>query len=140
MLLPLSTPLQGGIRFFLNPLPTASWSFLTVRLPENRAKLWAYHVPCNEYANELGSIFSPAGVVGRVNSKQISFAYPLTFWFKRYSSLRLLVVTMFIDDSLTLAMSLCPLTLSACYWQIQHSLTGSPTVTCGYVFRQLHTG
>ena len=59
---------QGGVRFLLNPLPTASWSFLTVRLPENRAKLWAYRVSCNEYENELGSIFSPAGIVDRVNS------------------------------------------------------------------------
>ncbi|MEI7789212.1 MAG: hypothetical protein WCI23_11210, partial [Chlorobiaceae bacterium] len=108
--------------------------------PKNQAELWAYCVPCSEYANGLGSIFSPAGIVDRENSNQISFAYPLTFWFKRISSFRLLLFTAFIDDSLTLAMSPCPLTLSACYWQIQLSLTGSPTVSCGYVSRLLHTG
>jgi hypothetical protein len=105
----------------------------------NRAEVWVFRVPRNEYANESGSIFSPAGIVDRVNSYPMNLPYPLTFWFKRISSFRLLLFTAFIDDSLTLAMSPCPLTLSAYYWQIQLSLTGSPTVSCGYVSRQLHT-
>ena len=32
-----------------------------------------------------------------------------------------------------LTISFLPLPLSACYWQTRRSLTGSPTVSCGYV-------
>jgi len=113
MLQSLSARLQDGIRFFFIPYPQLQGRPLRFDCPENRAKLWAYRVPRHEYVNDLGSIYPPAGVIGRVGSEKKSLTYPLTFWFKRTSSLRLLYLTVFIDDSHLLALSLCPMPLSA---------------------------
>jgi len=65
------------------------------------------------------------------NSK--AHANPHTFWFKRFSELSLVTLYDGYDDSPGLTIPSSPLPLSACYWQIQLSLTGRPTVSRGYV-------
>ena len=55
--------------------------------------LRAYRVPRTEPASELGFVYPPAGVVGRVNAKK-AFTNPRTFWCKRSSELSLVWLTM----------------------------------------------
>jgi hypothetical protein len=99
----------------------------------------AYRVPRDAHANDVGSVYPPAGVVDRVPPYIRESAYLHTFWFKPVSSFGLFDMTMFIDSSPGLALSFLPLPLSACYWQTQRSLTGSPTGILRVRFRQLHT-
>ena len=106
---------------------------------KNRAVVRAYRVPRDAHANDVGSVYPPAGVVDRVPPYIRESAYLHTFWFKPVSSLGLFDMTMFIDSSPGLALSFLPLPLSACYWQTQRSLTGSPTGILRVRFRQLHT-
>ena len=99
----------------------------------------AYRVPRDAHANDVGSVYPPAGVVDRVPPSIRESTYLHTFWFKPVSSFGLFDMTMFIDSSSGLALSFLPLPLSACYWQTQRSITGSPTVLLRVRFRQLHT-
>ena len=99
----------------------------------NRAEVWGFRVPRNEYANDVGSVYPPAGILDRVLPYIKESTCLLTFWYKPVSSFGLFDMTMFIDSSPGLTISFLPLPLSACYWQTQRSLTGSPTVSCGYV-------
>jgi hypothetical protein len=131
MLQPLSAPLQDGIRFFLVPLPARHRS-LRFDCPMFRARIRAYRVLRSEQMSNLGPVFPPVGVVVSVIPNVTEITYPRTFWCKPVSNFGLFSVTMFIDSSLVLAMSLQPSPLSACCWQIQRSLTGQPTVSCGY--------
>jgi len=78
-------------------------------LPDYRAELRAYRVPGNESANDLGSIFPPVGVIGRVNPNNREFTFPHTFWFKRVSSFRLLLLTMFYQWFTFVSLVILPL-------------------------------
>ena len=72
----------------------------------NRAKVWGFRVPRNEYANELGSVFSPAGIIVSVSPDLKELTYPLTFWFEPVSNFGSFLLTMFINSSHVLAMTL----------------------------------
>ncbi len=83
--------------------------------------LRAYRVPRDEHANDVGSVYPPAGVVDRVLPYIRESTCLLTFWYKPVSSFGLFDMTMFIDSSPGLTISFLPLPLSACYWQTQRS-------------------
>jgi len=71
----------------------------------NRAEVWGFRVPRNEYANEFGSVFSPAGVIVSVSPGLKELTYPRTFWFEPVSNFGSFLFTMFINSSPELATS-----------------------------------
>ncbi len=104
MLQPLSAPLQDGIRFLLNPLPAFHRS-LQFDCPIFRARIRAYRVPQREYANDLGPVFPPVGIIVSVNPVMKEFTYPPTFWLKPVSNFGFSIFTMVINSSPELAIS-----------------------------------
>ena len=105
----------------------------------NRAKVWGFRVPRNEYANELGSVFSPAGFIVSVSPYSRELTYPLTFWFKPVSNFGLFLLTMFINSSHVLAniiLTLAPLRLLLADSASPH---GSAYSFLRVLFQQLHT-
>lgn len=45
----------------------------------NRAEVWGFRVPRAEYADELGTVYSPAGFIVSVSPGLKELTYPLTF-------------------------------------------------------------
>ncbi len=105
----------------------------------NRAEVWGFHVPRNEYANELGSVFSPAGFIVSVSPNSRELTYPLTFWFEPISNFGSFLLTMFINSSHALAniiLTVAPLRLLLADSTSPH---GSAYSFLRVLFRQLHT-
>ncbi len=66
-----------------------------------RARIRAYRVPQREYANDLGPVFPPVGIIVSVNPIMREFTYPRTFWLKPVSNFGFSTLTMVITVHLS---------------------------------------
>jgi hypothetical protein len=101
--------------------------------------MFSFRVPRNEYASELGSVFSPAGFIVSVCPNSRELTYPLTFWFEPASNFGSFLLTMFSNSSHVLAniiLTLAPLRLLLADSSSHH---GSAYSFLRVLFRQLHT-
>ena len=56
-----------------------------------RARIRAYRVPQREYANDLGPVFPPVGIIVSVIPKITAITYPRTFLVQAYQQLWLVL-------------------------------------------------
>ncbi len=107
----LSSPLQGGLRFFHIPLPAFLSAFLTVRFPNVGRKSG---FPCSALRTErVRCSLSTGSLCAHDRGARSPCTSYFAFWLKLFSIFSLLRFTVFIKSSrlLTIPSTLAPLRL-----------------------------
>jgi hypothetical protein len=89
----LSGPLQAGLRFFRDPLPSPPSPSLAVRIPPRGGASRAYPVAQRGVTTGAAASSGPAGIIATVAAAMVRRTCPLTFWFRLVSTFSLLVLT-----------------------------------------------
>jgi hypothetical protein len=135
----LSSPLQGGLRFFHIPLPAFLSAFLTVRFPNVGRKSG---LPCSALRTErVRCSLSTGSLCAHDRGARSPCTSYFAFWLKLFSIFSLLRFTVFIKSSrlLTIPSTLAPLRLMLADPSFPHRSDGGflPWLHCQRAFDRL---